>query len=251
MDLPAGRTISDWLGLLAGASLVDQINDQMIKWAAAFLDEGLAGWEMPGRHAGFYLAWRELAARDYSGRFLGIEHFTRKIRDLPDSPEDAIALFLKRLGIPEQRWPDYQARQFAQLPGWVGFIRWRGERPHYPAQKKHAIDAVQYLAVRLFYEVELVQSFCRREWQIDGTLTALTSHWETHQDEYQQARWSDLSYGRSPYANHLYGMLGVSFISRSSWSLLLATSRRFLHPTSNLCSGGWTPCPRMNMALCG
>ena len=186
VELPAGRAISDWLGLLAGASLVDQINDQMIKWTAAFLDEGLAGWEMPGRHSGFYPAWRELAARDYSGRFLGIEHFTRKIRDLPDSPEDAIAQFLERLGISEQRWPDYQARQFAQLPGWVGFIRWRGERPHYPAQKEHPIDPVQYLAVRLFYEVELVQSFCRREWQIDGTLSALTSHWETHQDEYQK-----------------------------------------------------------------
>jgi len=185
VELPAGRTISDWLGLLAGASLVDQINDQMIKWTAAFLDEGLADWEMPGRHAGFYLAWRELAARDLSGRFLGIERFARKIRDLPESPEDAIAQFLKRLGIPEGRWPDYQARQFAQLPGWVGFIRWRSERPHYPGQKKHAIDPVQYMAVRLFYEVELVQSFCRREWRIDGTLSALTSHWETHQDEFQ------------------------------------------------------------------
>jgi uncharacterized protein YbcC (UPF0753/DUF2309 family) len=186
VDLPSGRTFSDWLELLAGASLVDQVNDQMIKWTAAFLDEGLAGWEMPGRHDGFYRAWRELATRDYSGRFLSIKKLARKIRDLPASPEDAIALSLQRLGIPKQRWTDYLSRQFAQLPGWAGFIRWLDENPDYPAQKKHPIDPVQYLAVRLFYEVELVQTFCRREWGIDGTLCALLSYWENHRDEYQK-----------------------------------------------------------------
>ena len=186
LDLPSGRTLSDWLGVLAGASLVNQINDQMIKWTAAFLDEGMAGWEMPERHDGFYRAWRELAQRDYTGRFLGIKKFARKIRDLPASPEDAIALSLKSLGIPKQRRADYLSRQLAQLPGWAGFIRWLGENPDYPAQKKHPIDPVQYLAVRLFYEVELVQTFCRREWGIDGTMCALLSYWENHRDEYQK-----------------------------------------------------------------
>ncbi|MEO2018873.1 MAG: DUF2309 domain-containing protein [Fuerstiella sp.] len=186
VDLPSGRTLSDWLGLLAGASLVNQINDQMIKWTSAFLDEGMAGWEMPGRHDGFYRAWRELATRDYSCRFLGIKNFARKIRDLPASPEDVIAQSLKRLGIPEQRSMDYLSRQLAQLPGWAGFIRWRDENSDYPAQKKHPVDPVQYLAVRLFYEVELVQTFCRREWGLDGTLCALISYWVNHRDEYQK-----------------------------------------------------------------
>ena len=186
LDLPSGRTVSDWLSSLSGASLVNQINDQMIKWTAAFLDEGMAGWEMPGRHDGFYRAWRVLAQRDYSGRLLGIKKFGRKIRELPASPEDAIAHALKRLGIPRQRWTDYLSRQLAQLPGWAGFIRWLGENPDYPAQKKHPIDPVQYLAVRLFYEVELVQTFCRREWGIDGTLCALLSYWENHRDEHQK-----------------------------------------------------------------
>ena len=186
VDLPSGRTLSDWLGSLAGAPLVNQINDQMIKWTAAFLDEGMAGWEMSGRHNGFYQAWRELATRDYSVRFLGVKKFARKIRDLPASHEDAITLSLKRLGIPERRWTDYLSRQLAQLPGWAGFIRWRDENPDYPAQKIHPIDPVQYLAVRLFYEVELVQTLCRREWGIDGTLGDLLSYWENRRDEYQQ-----------------------------------------------------------------
>jgi len=186
VDLPPERTVSDWLGTLAGAVLVDQINDQMIKWTAAYLDEGMAGWEMPDRDKGFYQAWRELAARDLSGRFLGIRRCASKIRDLPALPEDAITFSLQRLGIPRERWTDYLSRQLAQLPGWAGFIRWLGENPDYPAQAKHPIDPVQYLAARLFYEAELVQAFCRDTWGIEGTLPALCSYWEHHQDEYNQ-----------------------------------------------------------------
>ncbi len=58
--LPAQRTVGDWLDVLADASIVEQINGQMTKWTAAFVDEGIAGWSMPGREAGFYQAWRSL-----------------------------------------------------------------------------------------------------------------------------------------------------------------------------------------------
>jgi uncharacterized protein YbcC (UPF0753/DUF2309 family) len=183
--LPTQRTVSDWLECLAGASIVDQINDQMIKWTAAFIDEGMAGWQMPSRDGGFYQGWRELAQRDFSGRFLGIKDFAQRVRDLPGSPEDAIVLGLNRLGIPEERWVEYLSRHLAQLPGWAGFIRWLGENPEYPGQHGHPADPVQYLAVRLFYEVELTDALCYREWGIPGTLSALGTYWQNHLDEYQ------------------------------------------------------------------
>jgi len=184
IGLPTQRTVSDWVEELAGVSIVEQINNQMIKWSAAFVDEGLAGWEMPLRHWGFYTAWRDLAQRDPSGRFLGIRNCRRKVQDLPHEPEDAIVFSLHRLGIPPEQWTDYLSRQLAQLSGWAGFIRWRGENPAYHAQRTQPIDPVQYLAVRLFYEVELVQVVCQREWRIDGALPALVEYWQSHKDEY-------------------------------------------------------------------
>jgi uncharacterized protein YbcC (UPF0753/DUF2309 family) len=36
----------------------------MAKWLAAFMDEGLAEWEMPNKSEGFYSAWRKLAVYD-------------------------------------------------------------------------------------------------------------------------------------------------------------------------------------------
>ena len=183
VTLPAQRTLSDWLETLSDVAVVDQINGQMMKWSAAFLDEGLADWQMPSRGRGFYEAWRQLASRDISCRFLGIKNFSQKVRDLPDSPEDTIALLLNRLEVPADRWREYQSRQFAQLAGWTGFVRWLDENPEYPGQHEHPIDLVQYLAVRLFYEAELVEAHCRREWGIAGTLTEICSYWQRNPDE--------------------------------------------------------------------
>ena len=179
------RTLGDWLDARGGASIVDQVNGEMIKWSAAFLDEGLAGWGMPDRSQGFYRSWRELAAHDASGRLLGIRGFGAKVRALPDAPEDAVAWCLNTLEVPETKWKDYQSRQFAQLPGWTGFVRWRGENPEYPSQQEYPIDLVEYLAVRLFYEVVLVSAFCKREWGIPGTLSAIKpklAETEAHQE---------------------------------------------------------------------
>ena len=175
-DLPPSRTLSDWVETLAGSPVVDPINEQMIKWSAAFLDEGIAGWGMPSRQEGFFRSWRDLAPRDQSGRFLGISDFAAKIRALPELPEEAIALGLDRLEIPPERRGEYQARMLAQLPGWAGFIRWRSENPQYPGQRDHPVDLVEYLAVRLFFEVELVAAACQRDLIVPGTLSGVRSY---------------------------------------------------------------------------
>ena len=181
-DLPASRTLSDWVGALTGSPIVEAINDQMIKWTAAFLDEGMAGWGMPSRSEGFYRSWRDLAPRDRSGRFLGIGGFAASVHALPESPEEAIALGLDRLEIPPERRGEYQARMLAQLPGWAGFIRWRSENPQYPGQHDHPIDLVEYLAVRIFFEVELVRASCRRDLGVPGTLSGVRSCAQRHAD---------------------------------------------------------------------
>jgi uncharacterized protein YbcC (UPF0753/DUF2309 family) len=146
----------------------------------------MAGWEMPARAEGFYQCWRNLAPLDLSGRFLGIKDFPEKVRRLPDTAEAAIVFSLERLGIPQERWTEYLSRHLAHLPGWAGFIRWLGENPNYPGQVGHPASAVEYLAVRLFYEVELADGCCRRNWRIPGTLPALLSYWQRRADEYHR-----------------------------------------------------------------
>jgi uncharacterized protein YbcC (UPF0753/DUF2309 family) len=186
ISLSPQRTISDWVDGLTEGGVVDQINNQLIKWVTAFLDEGLAGWEMPGREEGFYPVWRNLAQKDFSGQLLGITDFAQKVHSLPVAPEDAILSSLHQLEIPQEQWEDYLSKQLSLLPGWTRYIRWLGEHPTYPAQHKHPIDTTQYLAVRLFYEVEFTNIKCQQEWGIDGTVSALTAYWNDRSEEYHQ-----------------------------------------------------------------
>ena len=191
VELPAQTALSDWVERLADVSVVDRINEQLVKWIAAFVDEGLAGWGMPSRSAGFYAAWRDLARHDRSGRLLGIRHFVEKVAALPADPEEAIEGSLQRLRVPRDRWQDYLSRVLAQLPGWTGLIRWMGDNPDYPAQRRHPIDAVQYLAVRLFYEVELVQLEAWRQWEIEGNVPAIAGYWQDRREEYDAVPGND------------------------------------------------------------
>ena len=186
ISLSSQRTISDWVDDLTAGGMVDQINNQLIKWVAAFLDEGLADWEMPDREEGFYQVWRNLAQKDFSGKLLGIKDFTKKVHSLPATPEDAIRSSLHQLEISQEQWEDYLSRQLSLLPGWTRYIRWLEEHPAYHAQQKHPIDTTQYLAVRLFYEVELTNIRCQQEWGIDATVSSLSVYWNDRYEEYHQ-----------------------------------------------------------------
>ena len=200
--LPSHQTISDWIDDLSeGEGVVEQINNQIIKWITAFTDEGLAGWEMPGREEGFYLVWKNLAQKDFSGQLLGIKDFPKKILDLPANPEEAISYSLHQLEIPQEQWKDYLSKQLSLLPGWTRYIRWLGEHPiygehpKYHAQQKHPVDITQYLAVRLFYEVELTNIKCQMEWGIDGTISSLSAYWNNRSEDYQQKINNELQPG--------------------------------------------------------
>ena len=167
-------TLTEWCDRALDTWLTDPIDRELIKWCEAFLDEGHASWAMPGREKGFYLAWRFLAAKEWSS--CGISESGRKIRNLPTSPEEALLEHLDALGIPEDCRQDYLSLQLTALCGWASFINWRGELSEgYEWQEAYPIDLVQYLAVRLWYERELVSQACQSEIGIEGTFPAVTS----------------------------------------------------------------------------
>ncbi len=116
---------------------VDRI---MAKWLAAFLDEGLAEWEMPFKTDGFYAAWRLLAIYDSN---LG----STSLKEIPKTSEAALKSILKN-----HSETDYDAifkYHLAALPGWTGYIKHR-QQSHTDWQKAYPINLMDYLAVRLW-----------------------------------------------------------------------------------------------------
>lgn len=116
------------------------LDRMMAKWLAAFMDEGLAEWQMPGKEEGFYHAWRKLAKYDKSLRI-------KSISDIPESSIEALMEVLKEY--PEDQHQEIFTQHLAALPGWTGYINYRTEAAS-NWQKEFPISLEQYLAVRLW-----------------------------------------------------------------------------------------------------
>ncbi len=160
LELPSRETFGTWCDRTVGTPIVETINREMVKWCSVFLDEGEASWSMSHRDQTFYRAWKSLAQYDMTLRLIGIREAAKRIRALPDRPEDAVLDSLTRLLIPKLAWEEYLSLHLAAMPGWTGYIKWRAHQSGYPWQEQFPIDLVKYLAVRLFYERELVERTC-------------------------------------------------------------------------------------------
>jgi len=179
-------TLSHWCDDTLGTQIVQQINDQLIKWCEAFLDEGHATWAMPEREKGLYAAWKAIASHEWS--VCDIKDSRKKIQRLPDYPEDALLESLDAMGIPSELRQDYLSLQLTALPGWAGFIKWRGEERDYPWQQAYPAGLVKFLAIRQWYARELVQKACQEVLGIGGRFDAVVDYMHSHAEEYYLRR---------------------------------------------------------------
>lgn len=124
-----------------------RVNEESGKWCSAFLGSRSTAWSLPGREAGFYLAWRELVSRD---RSLPRETRTR-LASLPELAEDALLEGLGMLGVPAHAHRDYLESHVAAMPGWAAHIRWQAERGG-------GIDLLGYLTMRVSTEAFLLEA---------------------------------------------------------------------------------------------
>ena len=116
------------------------LNAIMSKWLSAFLDEGLAEWEMPNKEDGFYKAWRKLATYD-------TDLPKTALSEIPKSSEEALHTILE--GYTEADYIKIFTNHLAALPGWTGYINYRSASDSL-WQQEYPISLKDYLAVRLW-----------------------------------------------------------------------------------------------------
>ena len=139
------------------------LDRMMSKWLAAFMDEGLAEWEMPNKNKGFYTALRQLAKYD---REIGL----KSINEIPESCEQALLLVLNEY--PKAEYKNIFIQHLAALPGWVGYIKHRIES-NSVWQKEYPITLYEYLAVRLWIAKKLNLEILSTESTIEENLSLL------------------------------------------------------------------------------
>ncbi len=161
-DEPLARPV---LGVAArldhelGTSVAAAVDQEVLKWCAAFCGSAQAAWQMPGRERGLFDAWRAMAARDPGLRRLAAPGAVRLI---PAEPLATIEWALDLLAVPDTRVERELTEQLCRTPGFAAHFRWREEHPE-------LCDApggiAELLALRLSYEA-LAVSRLAREWGI-------------------------------------------------------------------------------------
>jgi hypothetical protein len=152
------------------------VNGLLIRFCAAFLDQGLAGWTLPDRDRGFFHAFCSLYRQPGGPPDLWLRDLAAELARLQDSgvsPLESIAESLERLGVAETEWEDYISATFLALRGWGGMIQeteLRGDRVAYPSPPG---SLVGFLAVRLLLEQRALAHVARETLGFHGALNEL------------------------------------------------------------------------------
>jgi uncharacterized protein YbcC (UPF0753/DUF2309 family) len=133
----------------------------LFKFLSSYFDFGLAYWPMPDREKGLWLCFCEIYSKSgfFSSKFL--KTLKRIVAGMKRYHYDeAIALLLQRLAIPDEHLDDYMFRVLYRYKGWVGTIKALEKMPEWIP--KHDIRAVfkEVVPVVLVLELAAIESIC-------------------------------------------------------------------------------------------
>ncbi len=175
---PAGRTIRHRDAVLEATrdDSDELVHEVLIRFTAAFADQGLTQWSLPHRERGFYAAFCELyrqSAGPESVWLRGLREELTRLAQRGTGPLQAIVESLDDLGVVEDEWDDYITATLLSLRGWAGMIRQmevRSDRVSIPAPEG---SLVEFVAVRLILERFALAHLAEKNWGYQGPLARL------------------------------------------------------------------------------
>ena len=123
------------------------VNRELIKWCSAYFDEGQATLAIPGRQAGFYRCFADLA--NFDSKLSQSSADRVFLKGLPVSSAEALSLCLDKLKIPERKRVAFLRQSLAALPGWSGYVKWKSNWQSPLEASRCPATLVDYLAVRM------------------------------------------------------------------------------------------------------
>lgn len=166
----------DILKQVAGEDVDRLVNELLIPFTAAFLDQGLSQWSLPGRDLGFYEAF--LLHASQTG-FLAERWFhdgnvhVRRLQAENVSALDLIHELLPKLGIAPEETEEFLTQTLLSLRGWAGMI-WQTEtQASRIARPSPQGTLVGFLAVKLLLECHALTYVAKEAGVWTGSLAEL------------------------------------------------------------------------------
>jgi len=175
-NAPAPVRHRDWLAAAGGADSDLLVNEMLIRFCSAFLDQGIAHQPLPARDEGFFpafLALHRVGGRASAWWSAGLRAEAERLHA---GRVDALACVresLDALGVREDEVDNFLSATLLALRGWGGMI-WHVE--HRPDRVHHAVpkdSLVQFVAVRLLLDRFAVAAAARASLGEAGPLAEL------------------------------------------------------------------------------
>lgn len=154
----------DLLFAATGVDSDELVHPLLIRWTAAFVDQGLAYWPMPGRERGLYHAFLDL----YGSRALHLDPYLRAVGRLAraerQSGRDArtsLLASLKVLGVGQDELEPFLRDTALALRGWAGLLRQLEVRPDRVPVHAPPASLRDFLALRLLLERAALAVCCQ------------------------------------------------------------------------------------------
>lgn len=166
VDLPLAkpaRAVRHRDGLLAatGEDSDALVNELLVRFCAAFVDQGFSHWKLPARELGFFHAFCSVYGEPAGPPSAWLKPLAAELKRLQAeamSPLESIEESLGILGVEPEAWREYITASVIALRGWASLL-WhmevRSDRVPHPAPPG---TLVEFVAVRLLLERLALQS---------------------------------------------------------------------------------------------
>jgi uncharacterized protein YbcC (UPF0753/DUF2309 family) len=131
------------------------VHDLLIRFCAAFLDQGVAHWPLPDREKGFLHAFCALYRQSGGPPAPWLADVAGEFARIQDGNVPAVrvaAEALAALGVPPAEWDEYLARTLLALRGWGGMISHVEARPDRVALPIPPGSLIEFVAARLLLD---------------------------------------------------------------------------------------------------
>jgi uncharacterized protein len=149
------------------------VNDVLIRYCSAFLDQGFAHWPLPDRDAGLYRSFLEVYGQP--GGMLpiwlkGLRDEVSRLRQDDVSPLDSIEESLELLGVDDQHREHFITPTLLALRGWAGMIWQMETNAEWTVRPAPRGTLVDFLAVRLLLDRFATSHLAKEHLGFSGSL---------------------------------------------------------------------------------
>ena len=131
------------------------VNDLLIRFCAAFLDQGYANWRLPDRDKGFFRSFANLYGQSFGppDRWLcELRRELNRVEEAGMTPLESIDESLRLLGVDDGERDVFVLATLQALPGWAGMIWQMETNAEWTLLPAPAGTLTEYLAVRLMLD---------------------------------------------------------------------------------------------------